>query len=249
MTMKNSLFLVLLVFLGCNPAGPTQGASSGLENQAIYSLNFDDGYASAYNSGMPIVEAAGYKTTQFIITGSLTNPAYVTADQVLKMQDSGHEIAAHTRTHPHLSTLPVDQQQNEIQGSYNDLCSLLGHCPTDFAYPYGDLNAITIATVQQTGFLSARIIRDSYNSVSLDQWQLAAYAPDSTTQFSDVQKFIDGAYDQKVWAILVIHRVDEDGNPISIRHELFQDIIDYLKHKNVKVVTQSQAFHLMGMRP
>lgn len=61
-----------------------------------------------------------------------------------------------------------------------------------------------------------------------------------------MQTFIDGAYDQKVWAIILFHRVDE-ADPYLVSHQLLQQILDYLKQKNATVLTQSEALRLMGL--
>jgi hypothetical protein len=114
----------------------------------VVSLNFDDGYESAYDIGLPIVEAAGFKTTQFIITKRLDTAGYLTTGQVLAMQNSGHEIGAHSRTHPHLSTLTAAQQQDEIVGSLTDL-EAIGVTPISFAYPYGDYDDTTLSIVSK----------------------------------------------------------------------------------------------------
>jgi peptidoglycan/xylan/chitin deacetylase (PgdA/CDA1 family) len=243
---KGWLAVLALVLVGCGSGSASPPPTP--TDLAVYSLNFDDGYESAYVNGLLVVEAAGYKTTQFIITGNYANPTYVTQGQVLQMSADGHEIAAHTRTHPHLPTLTAQQQQDEIQGGYQDLCGLLRRCPQDFAYPYGDFDATSVSLVQSTGYLSARTTRKQYDGANANRWELAAYALNSTTQFSDVQAFVDGVHDQKVWAIIVIHRVDETGGSISITHQLLQQIVDYLKQKNATVVTQSEGLHLIGLQ-
>jgi peptidoglycan/xylan/chitin deacetylase (PgdA/CDA1 family) len=87
------------------------------------SIDFDDGYQSMYDNGLPIFDAAGIRTTQYIITGSpnnsIVNPdagpvgiadvsgnsEYLTWSEVHVMAANGHEIGAHTRTHQSLSTL------------------------------------------------------------------------------------------------------------------------------------------------
>ena len=71
------------------------------------------GYQSMYDNGLPIFDAAGIRTTQYIITGNtlgdtIVNPdlgpvgvgnsGYVTWDEVQTMAANGHEIGAHTRT-------------------------------------------------------------------------------------------------------------------------------------------------------
>lgn len=151
------------------------------------SIDFDDGYQSMYDNGLPIFDAAGIKTTQYIITGNtlggtIVNPdlgpvgvgniGFVTWDEVKTMAANGHEIGAHTRTHQSLSTLcqipacsVADTLTNEINGSKADLIAQ-GLNPLTFAYPYGDYgypNSAIGLTVQSAGFLGARDSDTGYN--------------------------------------------------------------------------------------
>lgn len=80
----------------------------------MVTLSFNDGYASAYKYGLLIVDAAGLKCTDYIITLAISEPGYVTKEEVLAMQAKGHEIGAHTRTHPHLPEFNPAQQKAEI---------------------------------------------------------------------------------------------------------------------------------------
>jgi peptidoglycan/xylan/chitin deacetylase (PgdA/CDA1 family) len=75
----------------------------------------------------------------------------------LRELSSGHlvEIGAHTLTHPVLSSLPLDQQQEEIGGSKRRLEALTGKSITSFAYPYGKkfhYTRDTVKTVRANGF-------------------------------------------------------------------------------------------------
>ena len=103
-----------------NPA-PNAGTSNQLPfaitNQGFVSIDFDDGYQSMYDNGLPIFNAAGLRTTQYIITGHVGTPEYVTWDEVHTMLAQGHEIGNHTRTHPFLTTLTETQMQDEIVGA------------------------------------------------------------------------------------------------------------------------------------
>jgi peptidoglycan/xylan/chitin deacetylase (PgdA/CDA1 family) len=68
------------------------------------------------------------------------------------------EIGAHTLTHPVLSSLSAERQEEEIAGSKRWLESLTGKTITSFAYPYGKKNhytAQTVSTVQAQGFACA----------------------------------------------------------------------------------------------
>jgi hypothetical protein len=63
-------------------------------NQGFVSLTFDDGYYSAYNKGVPILDAAGLKCTFYTITTLVgdTVDGYVTQSQLQALYKNGHEI-------------------------------------------------------------------------------------------------------------------------------------------------------------
>jgi peptidoglycan/xylan/chitin deacetylase (PgdA/CDA1 family) len=215
----------------------------------VVSLNFDDGYESAYVNGLPMVEAAGFKTTQFIITKRLDTAGYLTTGQVLAMQNSGHETGAHTRTHPHLSTLTAARQQDEIVGSLTDL-EAIGVTPISFAYPYGDYDDTTLSIVGSAGFLDARATKRGFNNASsnrllLNSWVLG---PDGIDTLSTITQAIDEAQTNGTWLILVFHRIDDTGQRTSIPHELLQQIVDYLAEKNTRVVTLREGLEIYGLK-
>jgi peptidoglycan/xylan/chitin deacetylase (PgdA/CDA1 family) len=227
---------------------PVNPVNAPKPTNGVVSINFDDGYESAYEIGLPIVEAAGFKTTQFIITKRLGVAGYLTTGQVFAMQNSGHEIAAHTRTHPHLSTLTVAQQQDEILGSLSDL-KALGFNPVSFAYPYGDYNDSTVSIVGGASFQGARDTKRGFNNSASNRLLLQSYilGPDGDDSLNTVTQAIDDAQANNTWLILVFHRVDETGQPTSVTHEFVQGIIDYLVEKNARVVTMQQGLSIYGL--
>jgi peptidoglycan/xylan/chitin deacetylase (PgdA/CDA1 family) len=171
-----------------NPA-PAPATSAPLSflitDNGIVSIDFDDGYQSMYDNGLPIFDKVGIRTTQYIITGNtlgdtiinpdlgavgVGNPGFVTWNEVHMMAANGHEIGAHTRTHQALSNLckvpacsVADSLQSEIAGSKADLMAQ-GFNPVTFAYPYGDYGYVAGSTksgkigrvTKMAGFLGAR---------------------------------------------------------------------------------------------
>jgi peptidoglycan/xylan/chitin deacetylase (PgdA/CDA1 family) len=280
------------------------------------SIDFDDGYQSMYDNGLPILDAAGIPTTQYIITGSPNNaivnpglgpvgivdvsgnPDFLTWAEVQTMAANGHEIGAHTRTHQGLSTLcgvtqsggatktpcidvfgnPTtadDSLSLEIAGSKSDLIAQ-GLNPLTFAYPYGDYgypNATVGQAVQAAGYLGARDSDLGYNGLTECSggrtiadcnhlypyylWSQSAENDMSTTQ-SQANAWIQYAHDNKVWLIILLHRVDDNspGNSaISIDSTpataaaaghpdgvvTLQGIVDFIQQNGITTVTNSQG--------
>jgi peptidoglycan/xylan/chitin deacetylase (PgdA/CDA1 family) len=211
----------------------------------IVSLNFDDGFVSAYRNGIPILDRAGLKSTLYVVTGYLGSLEYMTTEQVLVLRAKGHEIGAHTRTHPHLSTLAPRLAEQEIVGGKADLAAL-GVQASSFAYPYDDYNEGVETQVEQAGYRNARTSRIGFNGgVEIAPYLLRAVVVESSMTPKQVCALIDEARATRTWLILVFHRVDEDGNPYSVSHETLRTIVKYLVSKRVPVVTTSQGFELL----
>jgi peptidoglycan/xylan/chitin deacetylase (PgdA/CDA1 family)/uncharacterized protein YjdB len=266
-----------------NPA-PAPATSAPLSflitDSGFVSVDFDDGYQSMFDNGLPIFDKAGIRTTQYIITGNtlgdtiinpdlgpvgVGNPGFVTWDEVHMMAANGHEIGAHTRTHQTLSNLckvpacsVADSLQSEITGSKADLIAQ-GFNPVTFAYPYGDYGYVAGSTksgkigkvTKMAGFLGARDSDTGYVGASQGTnhvypfylWSEAGET-DLNTTLNNLTGYIDYAVANKVWLIILLHRVDDndpDNVAISISSALLQGMVDHIVQNNVNVVTNSEG--------
>jgi peptidoglycan/xylan/chitin deacetylase (PgdA/CDA1 family) len=70
-----------------------------------------------------------------------TKMTLMTPDEVKHLANLGHEIGAHSMTHPHLHTCTADEVAYEIGESKIKLEKLLNRPILSFAYPYGDYPA------------------------------------------------------------------------------------------------------------
>jgi peptidoglycan/xylan/chitin deacetylase (PgdA/CDA1 family) len=225
--------------------------SAGPPAQGVVSINFDDGYESAYEVGLPIVQNAGFKSTQFIITRLVGESGYVSKGQILAMQNSGHEIGDHTRTHPNLTKLTPAQQDDEIVGAQQDLIKMGVTAPTSFAFPYGAHNDTTQSILADAGFTAARTTNQGENDENSDPLLLNCWviAPEgATTDIAQITQAIDDAQASGKWLILLFHRIDDDGNPISVSHTLLQETVDHLVEKKTRVVTMKQGVALYHLK-
>jgi peptidoglycan/xylan/chitin deacetylase (PgdA/CDA1 family) len=162
-----------------------------------------------------------------------------------QMQADGHEIDAHTRTHPHLTWLSHDDMVSEVAGSKSDL-EALGMSPVTFAYPFNDFNDDVEQAVKDAGFQGARSARQGFNNRYTDPFALLDQHVESSVTIDQVQGWIDQAIADKTWLILEVHDVDESGSQYSITPEMLDQIIAYVQSSGISVVTNSQGLTAMG---
>ncbi|MBX4210484.1 polysaccharide deacetylase family protein, partial [Candidatus Parcubacteria bacterium] len=214
-------------------------------SEGMVSINFDDGYKSTYLNTFGVLQSAGYRATDYIITGNFGFTDYMTKDDVLTMYNAGDEIGAHTRTHADLASIPLSQAQDEIAGSKADLAAM-GISATTFAYPFGSYNDSVVNIVRNAGFVGARSTNGGVNvRGGTNFYTLNRHGVVNTTTLSQVQGWVDDALANKTWAILVFHRVDSSNTLYSTTPAMFQSIVNYLKQKNVKVITNREGITLM----
>lgn len=69
---------------------------------------------------------------------------------------AGHEIAAHSLTHPYLDGLPPEELRREIQEDVENLRKMFSQEIVGFAYPYGRYNDVVREAVRGAGLRYAR---------------------------------------------------------------------------------------------
>jgi peptidoglycan/xylan/chitin deacetylase (PgdA/CDA1 family) len=124
-------------------------------------ITFDDGYAATLaDAGVPLHEY-GFSATQFLIADRLgqlnewDREPLMDRQQVKEWLSLGHEIGAHTLTHPSLTKLDHERARQEIVCSKKKLEDLFGVGIKHFAFPHGDFNERILEIVQEAGFSSA----------------------------------------------------------------------------------------------
>ena len=93
------------------------------------------------------------------------------------------------------------------------------------------------------------IARAGFNYQDGNTFALKAMAVNSNTPFSQVQAWIDQAIAQKTWVILIFHKIQNAGDDSSDIYwsspQAVQQIADYLKTANAKVITTSEGVYQM----
>jgi uncharacterized repeat protein (TIGR02543 family) len=185
-------------------------------SRPLVTLTFDDGYASTYTNGLPILQQYGFASTQFIITDLIGQTGYMTAAQIKAYYAAGDEIASHTVTHDDLTQETTAQLNNEMTQSQATLEADTGGPVTDMAYPYGLYNAAVVSATQAV-YSAARGVESGLNSKdNFNPYDLKVEDVYTTTTTAQVADWVAQAQATNTWLVLVYHGVDADTtNPVD----------------------------------
>lgn len=134
-------------------------------------LSYDDGVRQDKQL-MDILNRHGLKCT-FNINSGLFEPEgsyqpgtekgrMTKAEALALYKDSGHEVAVHTLTHPHLETLPANGVAYEAARDRENLEEMF-HTPVrGMAYPYGTLNDNVAEQLKAVGIVYSRTTISSH---------------------------------------------------------------------------------------
>jgi hypothetical protein len=89
-------------------------------------ITFDDGYLSFYTKAWPVLKEYGYPATLFVCSQLVGCANYCNWEQLKEVQAAGIEIGSHTRTHPSLPSLNLEDLNKEVSGSKQEWSRLGG---------------------------------------------------------------------------------------------------------------------------
>lgn len=146
-------------------AALTQGT---LPERAVL-VTFDDGYRDTLTVAAPALAQRGMAATTYVTTGvvggrSPGGDRMLTWPQLGELAALGHEIGAHSHTHPELDTLSRSALRREVAGSRARLQEGTGLPIDSFAYPHGYSDARVRRAVRAAGFTSACSVKNALSS-------------------------------------------------------------------------------------
>jgi peptidoglycan/xylan/chitin deacetylase (PgdA/CDA1 family) len=132
------------------------------------SITFDDGFLDNFEQALPALERHRVPATFFVATGFLGGRfgpprgelPMMEASHLVEVAARGHEIGAHTVSHPRLTRISLDSAREEMSGSKAFLEDLLHRRVVSFAYPKGDYNAAVRDAARDLGFQNAVTVEE-----------------------------------------------------------------------------------------
>ncbi len=216
-------------------------------NRAMVSLTFDDGYASQYNYTLPLLKQYGFASTQYIVSGLIDVPGYLSLDQLKALAAAGQEIGSHTITHPDLTTMTKAQYTNELTASQTQLKQWTGQSVSTFAYPEGRYNQGTTSVAKPLytatrGVESGLNSKDNFNAYDIKVQDIRA-----STTTAQIANWIAQAQATHTWLVFVYHSVNPnttdpfDMGEYTITPTQLDSHFAAIKSSGIAVLTMQQA--------
>lgn len=131
-------------------------------------LSYDDGVEQDIRL-CKILNTHGIKCTfnintgMFAPEGTIYEPGTIhkvmTQNQAVELyKNSGHEVAVHTLTHPHLENMTSQSIVAQVMGDRANIEQLFGTLARGMAYPYGTFNGTVIDALRSCGICYSRTI-------------------------------------------------------------------------------------------
>ena len=157
---------------------------NGVNRGGTVALTFDDGFTSAFTHALEPLARQGFRAIQFLVAdrigqfnewevqlGDVREPLMDVA-QIKDWLAAGHEIGAHTLTHPFLTRISFREAREEVIAGRKKLEDRFGVAIRHFSYPYGDWNEAIQDLVREAGFTTACTAEFGVNTVETPPLQL-----------------------------------------------------------------------------
>lgn len=150
-------------------------------------LTFDDGFENVFDHALPLLDAQGFTGLVYLVADKLgkwndwelphgfVRERLMDDAQVREWLAAGHQIGAHTLTHPHLTQLSRSEAREEISASRKKLEDRFGVPVTHFCYPYGDHDDAIVGLTEEAGYATATTTKAGVNQSDTPRLRLRRY--------------------------------------------------------------------------
>jgi glycosyltransferase involved in cell wall biosynthesis/peptidoglycan/xylan/chitin deacetylase (PgdA/CDA1 family) len=156
---------------------------AGLPRRPVL-LTFDDCYQDTLDSALPILKERGIPAIAFAVSQRLgsTNDwdksigasqlPLLDAEGLRELVKGGVAIGSHSRTHPMLNRIEIEQLSSEISGSVADLKAIGLSQPLLLAYPHGEYDDNVKLAAQEADIQAAFTVERGLVKLEPDPYQL-----------------------------------------------------------------------------
>jgi peptidoglycan/xylan/chitin deacetylase (PgdA/CDA1 family) len=214
----------------------------------MVTFNFHDSFLSTYTKGYPLLKASGYVGSVAAVTGYIdsTDGKHMTLAQHKELYNNGWSITSHGVTHRDLTTLSINEVNDELYWSHKYLVD--NEMPTKhFVLPFFSYNAAVISRIQAEWYggypyLSAQTDKD-FNQQGTFPYNIGVKTIKHDTQMSEINAWVDMAKGTGNWTIFVIHEIDNANGIWTMTSGMLEQMIARVKSEGVEVVSYDEGFN------
>lgn len=122
-------------------------------------MSYDDGVVDDRRL-VELFNRYGLKGTFHLNSGLMDDSRHVPADEI-KTLYAGHEVSAHSVTHPFLDKVPPERVVMELMEDRRNLERLVGYPVRGMSYPFGTYNDAVVSALPTLGIEYARTTRST----------------------------------------------------------------------------------------
>lgn len=220
-----------------------------LFEEPLITVSFDDGHETTYSVAMPLLQKYGIRTTQYLLSGTADNPAYVSWKQMEQMQKAGHEIACHTVSHENLTLLEDADLHMELKNCKDEMTKRFGPI-YNFASPYGAENERTLNAINKYFSSERNTLGDPKNGVNnldvniatnFNRRSIIGVTVRSDTTVEQLRQLVEYTRANNGWLVLTYHQADDESSEYSVTSDDFKKHFEYLSGTDVRIVTVQDA--------
>ncbi|MCY3018281.1 MAG: autotransporter-associated beta strand repeat-containing protein [Planctomycetota bacterium] len=204
-------------------------------------FTFDDGCASHATVAAPILKKHGYSGTFYVSDAYGFRDRkdwYMTWRQIKGMSDDGFEIGNHTRGHGQLLMTDVGVCQAYVWTLEDEMIANRIPKSTTFCWPFYDTNPKFYPLLQSWGYLFARGGHGrTYRPTVDNPFDIPSFAVGGVGM--NMEGFISAVQQATAGRVVVLcfHGTpDMEHAACGTDPDLFEDMVDYLKDNNYKVI-------------
>jgi peptidoglycan/xylan/chitin deacetylase (PgdA/CDA1 family) len=214
------------------------------------SFTFDDFPRSALSVGGAILEKFGARGTYYVTFGLMNKENELGelfhADDLSSLIDRGHDLGTHTFHHSSCHSSSLSEFVEDVQRGKDAVVDLVGHEPSNFAYPYGD---VSLRVKKNVGPIlkSCRGIVPGFNGPEVDLSLLRAnklYG--DLDQLGAAEALIEENLKRKTWLIFLTHDVSPSPSIYGCTPALFEAVVSRAVRSGSRILTIEATLAAIG---
>ena len=123
-----------------------------LRDQVKSSVTFDDGNLSDLLYGAKGLARYNMKATIFVLSSRIGQPGYLGPQEILELQEMGHEIGTHGADHLDWTKLNAKGFVREFETARTEIETLIGQRVESAAIPFGSYNGTVLKALSGQGY-------------------------------------------------------------------------------------------------